>query len=122
MIRIATDTDLPAIVEIYNEAVAERFATADLTPVTLERREQWFEEHDPSGAAADEKAAEAEAHATEDLFEQETIDAAEAAWLAKRILQDDAIDDNERALLAFLKKEAKAIDPALKPLLARAKL
>ena len=48
MIRIATDTDLPAIVEIYNEAVAERFATADLTPVTLERREQWFEEHDPS--------------------------------------------------------------------------
>ena len=81
-----------------------------------------FEELDPSGAAADEKAAEAEAHATKDLFEQETIDAAEAAWLAKRILQDDAIDDNERALLAFLKKEAKAIDPALKPLLARAKL
>jgi L-amino acid N-acyltransferase YncA len=48
MIRIATATDLPAIVEIYNEAVAERFATADLTPVTLERREQWFAEHDPS--------------------------------------------------------------------------
>lgn len=48
MIRIATDTDLPAIVEIYNEAVAERFATADLTPVTLERREQWFAEHNPS--------------------------------------------------------------------------
>jgi hypothetical protein len=81
-----------------------------------------FEELDPSGAAADEKTAEAEARATKELFEQETIDAAEAAWLVKRILQDDAIDENERALLTFVKKEAKAIDPALKPLFARAKL
>jgi hypothetical protein len=81
-----------------------------------------FEELDPSGAAADEKAAEAEARATRELFEQETIDSSEAAWLAKRILQDDTIDDNERALLALLKKEAKAIDPALKPLFERAKM
>ncbi len=81
-----------------------------------------FEELDPSGAAADEKAAEAEARATQELFEQETIDTTEAQWLAKRILQDDTIDDNERALLVFLKKEAKAIDPALKPLLDRAKI
>jgi hypothetical protein len=81
-----------------------------------------WEELDPSGAASDEKAAEAEARATSELFAQETIDSAEAAWLAKRILQDDTIDDNERALLAFLKKEAKAIDPALNPVLARAKL
>ena len=81
-----------------------------------------FEELDPPGAAADEKAAEAEARATKELLEQETINSAEAAWLAKRILQDDTIDENERALLAFLKKEAKAIDPSLKPLFARAKI
>jgi len=81
-----------------------------------------FEELDPSGAAADEKAAEAEARATKELFEQETIDSTEAAWLAKRILQDDTIDDHERALLAFLKKEAKAIDSGLKQLFARAKI
>jgi len=81
-----------------------------------------FDELDPSGAASDEKAAEAEARATSDLLGRETIDSFEAAWLAKRILQDDAIDDNERALLVFLKKEAQAIDPALQSLLARAKL
>jgi len=81
-----------------------------------------FEQFDPSGAASDEKAAEAEARATAEALGRETIDSAEAAWLAKRILQDDAIDENEQALLVFLKKEAKAIDPALKPVLARAKL
>jgi hypothetical protein len=81
-----------------------------------------FEEVCPAMAASDEKAAEAEARATREMLGRETIDSAEAAWLAKRILQDDTIDDNERALLAFLKSEAKAIDPALKPLLARAKL
>jgi len=81
-----------------------------------------FDELDPSGAASDEKSAEAEAKTTAELLGRETIDSAEAAWLAKRILQDDAIDENERALLIFLKKEAKAIDPALKPVLARAKL
>jgi len=81
-----------------------------------------FEELDPPGAAADEMAAQAEARATKELFGQETIDSTEAAWLAKRILQDDVIDENERALLVFLKKEAKAIDPALKPVLARAKV
>ena len=60
--------------------------------------------------------------ATAEALARESIDPAEAAWLSKRILQDDTIDENERALLAFLKKEAKAIDPALKPLFARAKI
>ena len=59
---------------------------------------------------------------TAEALARESIDPAEAAWLSKRILEDDTIDENEYALLAFLKKEAKAIDPALKPLLARAKL
>src|SRR4051812_19025332 len=46
MIRIAGRSDLPAIVGIYNEAVADRFATADLDPITEEGRAGWFESHD----------------------------------------------------------------------------
>jgi L-amino acid N-acyltransferase YncA len=46
MIRPATIADLAAIVAIYNDAVADRFATADTSPVTLEQRRPWFEEHD----------------------------------------------------------------------------
>ena len=48
IIRSATLDDLAAIVAIYNEAVAERFATADLEPVTVEQRSAWFHEHDPA--------------------------------------------------------------------------
>lgn len=48
MIRIASLDDLPAIVGIYNEAVDERFATADLHAVTAEQRCAWFHDHDPS--------------------------------------------------------------------------
>ena len=47
-IRTASVEDLPAIVAIYNEAIRERFATADLEPVTVEARAAWFHEHDPS--------------------------------------------------------------------------
>ena len=46
MIRIAGRSDLPAIVGIYNEAVADRFATADLDPITEEGHAEWFESHD----------------------------------------------------------------------------
>ena len=45
MIRIATDTDLPAIVAIYNAAVPGRMATGDMEPVTVESRRVWFAEH-----------------------------------------------------------------------------
>lgn len=47
-IRPALLDDLPAIVAIYNEAIEQRFATADLRPVSVEQRRQWFAEHDPS--------------------------------------------------------------------------
>ena len=43
MIRIASASDLPAIVAIYNQAVEQRFATADLRPVTVDQRRAWFE-------------------------------------------------------------------------------
>lgn len=81
-----------------------------------------FEEFDPFGFKADKKEAQAEERATKQRLSREAIDPAEAAWLAERILRDGAIDENERALLTFLKKESPSIDPALKPVLARAGL
>jgi L-amino acid N-acyltransferase YncA len=46
MIRLAAPDDLRRIVAIYNEAVAHRFATADLQPITVDERVAWFREHD----------------------------------------------------------------------------
>jgi phosphinothricin acetyltransferase len=48
MIRIAKLGDLPAIVSIYNEAVASSFATADMTAVSVDSRRDWFTEHEPT--------------------------------------------------------------------------
>lgn len=47
-IRDAVETDLPAIVEIYNAAIPSRIATADLEPVSVESRCFWFYEHTPT--------------------------------------------------------------------------
>ncbi|MDB5192284.1 MAG: phosphinothricin acetyltransferase [Segetibacter sp.] len=44
----ATINDLPVIVEIYNSTVAGRMVTADIEPVSVESRKQWFYEHNPS--------------------------------------------------------------------------
>lgn len=46
MIRNANEDDLPQIVEIYNQAVDQGGATADLTHVNVESRRQWFRDHD----------------------------------------------------------------------------
>ncbi|MGB3532378.1 MAG: N-acetyltransferase family protein [Microcoleaceae cyanobacterium] len=46
-IRDAQQTDLSSIVEIYNASVHGRMATADLEPVSVESRRQWYEEHPP---------------------------------------------------------------------------
>jgi len=43
--RAPRPEDLPALVEIYNQGVLDRNATADLEPVTVEQRRGWFEEH-----------------------------------------------------------------------------
>jgi len=81
-----------------------------------------FEEFDPSGAKAARKEAETEARATKLRLSREQISEDEAKWVAERILRDGSIDENERALLTFLKKEAPAIDPALKDVMAKAGL
>ena len=45
IIRDAAEADLPAIVEIYNEAIRGRISTAQLEEVTVEQRLAWFREH-----------------------------------------------------------------------------
>jgi L-amino acid N-acyltransferase YncA len=47
-IRDAIEADLPAIVEIHNAAVATRISTAQLEPVTVEGRRDWFRAHSPA--------------------------------------------------------------------------
>lgn len=38
-------SDLAAIVGIYNSTIADRHATADLKPVSVQSRQAWFEQH-----------------------------------------------------------------------------
>lgn len=47
MLRTATRADLQVINAIYNQAVEDRFSTAQLLPVTQKERDRWFREHDP---------------------------------------------------------------------------
>ncbi len=46
-IRIAAPTDLPRLVEIYNQAIASQSATADTIPFSVEARRGWFTAHVP---------------------------------------------------------------------------
>ena len=46
-IRAAVDADVPAIADIYNEAVIRGGASADLEPVSLESRRAWVDSHQP---------------------------------------------------------------------------
>ncbi|MFC5222508.1 GNAT family N-acetyltransferase [Bifidobacterium leontopitheci] len=45
--RAARESDVQAIADIYNAAVAEGGSTADLRPRTLEQRREWVESHEP---------------------------------------------------------------------------
>jgi len=46
-IRLATLVDLPRLVDIYNQAISSRTATADTLPFTVEARRAWFAVHTP---------------------------------------------------------------------------
>lgn len=46
--RDALQADLPRIVDIYNSTVASRLVTADTSPVSVDSRQKWFDEHDAS--------------------------------------------------------------------------
>lgn len=43
--RNATIHDLPVIVDIYNSTIPGRLVTADVNPVTVSDKVQWFNEH-----------------------------------------------------------------------------
>ena len=45
IVQLADKEDLPAILAIYNQSIAGKQATANLTPVSCEERRDWFEEH-----------------------------------------------------------------------------
>jgi len=46
-IRDASPADLPEIVAIYNSTIPSRMVTADLEPVSVESRRDWFAAHSP---------------------------------------------------------------------------
>ena len=48
VIRTADTKDLPAIVDIYNQAVGLKHATCDLSPISVESKASWLAEHDPA--------------------------------------------------------------------------
>lgn len=41
-IRLATEADLPAIVDIYNQSIPGGWSTADTTPISVTDRIEWF--------------------------------------------------------------------------------
>ena len=47
-IRGATEADLPAIVDIYNQSIPAGWSTADTKPVTVTDRLEWFRKFDPA--------------------------------------------------------------------------
>ena len=45
IVQRAIQDDLPAILAIYNQSIAGKQVTANLTPVTCAERQDWFDEH-----------------------------------------------------------------------------
>lgn len=45
-IRLATESDLPAIVDIYNQSIPGGWSTADTTPISVADRVEWFRKFD----------------------------------------------------------------------------
>lgn len=48
LIRNATESDLPAIVEIYNQSIPAGLSTADTQPIGVADRVEWFRKFDPA--------------------------------------------------------------------------
>ena len=46
-VRDAVETDLPAIVDIYNQSIAGGWSTADTRPIAWTDRIDWFRKHGP---------------------------------------------------------------------------
>jgi phosphinothricin acetyltransferase len=48
LVREATEPDLPAIVDIYNQSIPGGWSTADTKPITVNERLEWFRKFDPA--------------------------------------------------------------------------
>ncbi len=46
-VRDAIETDLPAIVDIYNQSIPGGWSTADTSPISVSDRVDWFGKFDP---------------------------------------------------------------------------
>jgi L-amino acid N-acyltransferase YncA len=46
MIRDAVESDLPAIVDVYNTSIPGRLATADTEPISVDSRRAWLRDRD----------------------------------------------------------------------------
>ena len=46
-IRVARQNDLKQLVAIYNQAITEGNCTADISPLTVKERQEWFAGHSP---------------------------------------------------------------------------
>ncbi len=79
-----------------------------------------WREFDPFGSAAARAEQEKERARLATAMSRESIDTAEAQWLLANIATSGSLEANETALLAFIRKNAPQIDPALQPLLDRA--
>ncbi|MBE0571307.1 MAG: N-acetyltransferase [Ignavibacteriaceae bacterium] len=47
LLRNSIEKDIVEILKIYNQAVDEKFATADTEQVSIESRKDWFTQHSP---------------------------------------------------------------------------
>ena len=47
-VRDATEADLPAIVDIYNQSIPGGWSTADTQPIAVADRVEWFRKFDPA--------------------------------------------------------------------------
>ena len=47
-VRLATEADLPFIVDIYNQSIPGGWSTADTRPITVAERVEWFRKFDPA--------------------------------------------------------------------------
>jgi phosphinothricin acetyltransferase len=48
-VRPATESDLPAVNDVYNQYVAETHYTFDVEPMTIDERREWFTHYDETG-------------------------------------------------------------------------
>lgn len=74
---------------------------------------------DTFGTQARRAQAEKETGEIREALSRESIDAAEARWLADKINANDKVTDNERALLRFIRENSPGIDEHLDALMKR---